>query len=130
MCKRDARSALAELGAEAAERGGDRVLLTRRCRRHRGAREAGVAALERLRGLGAGGQVVADHDVPERQQAAVEVEGALVVAGLDGVPKLHARVRRRRQDCRDRAVSAQREARIEQRVDRAQDQVVGVPFLR
>ena len=57
----------------------------------------------------------------KRQQAAMEVVGAAMIAGRDRVPERDARPRRGARDRRDRAMGAEREGRVEQRVDRAED---------
>ena len=72
--------------------------------------------------LHAGRQVVAGDGVPQRQQPAVQVEGALLVAARDRILQGDAGGRRRAEDRDHRAVRAEGERRVEQGVDRAQDQ--------
>jgi hypothetical protein len=80
--------------------------------------------LERLRIFRAGRQVVGDQRVPQHQQAPVQVQCSGVIVPLHRIPELHAGARRRRQDRRDRAMSAERERRVEQRVHGVEDAVL------
>ena len=87
-----------------------------------GTRQAGRALLQALGMLHAGRQVVAGDGVPQRQQPAVQVEGALLVAARDRILQGDAGGRRRAEDRDHRAGRAEGERRVEQGVDRAQDQ--------
>ena len=68
---------------------------------------------------------MAQH-VPERVELEVDVPSQWVVASRDGVEELDAHARQRRRQRADGAVPTQGECRVQQRIDAAQNHVLGL----